>query len=111
MSVTRFNSQGEAATAAAIAQSQAEQAKQIADNNAAADSIEVNLLNRLEALRNMAKHLAADLRRMPATSAAGVKQTIGTMHTVDQRWVSIGVTHLQEGLMAIERAIMQSEEF
>lgn len=30
---------------------------------------------------------------------------------VDQRWVSIGMTHLQQGLMALGRAIAQQGTF
>mgnify|MGYP000111255942 CR=1 FL=1 len=30
---------------------------------------------------------------------------------VDQRWVSIGMTHLQEGLMALGRSIAQQGTF
>ena len=29
----------------------------------------------------------------------------------DQRWVSIGATHLQEGLMALTRAVARPESF
>lgn len=30
---------------------------------------------------------------------------------VDQRWVSIGTTHMQEGLMALTRAVAKPEFF
>lgn len=30
---------------------------------------------------------------------------------LDQRWVSIGTTHLQTGLMALRRAVTQDREF
>jgi hypothetical protein len=31
------------------------------------------------------------------------------IHGLDQRWVSIGATHLQEGLMALTRSIRQAD--
>lgn len=31
--------------------------------------------------------------------------------TVDQRWVAIGKTHLQQGLMALVRAVAKPESF
>lgn len=36
-------------------------------------------------------------------------RTLGT--DLDQRWVSIGATHLQEGLMALTRAVAKPEFF
>jgi hypothetical protein len=33
------------------------------------------------------------------------------LNTVDQRWVAIGKTHLQEGMMALTRAIAKPESF
>ena len=38
--------------------------------------------------------------------------TLRTMGpALDQRWVSIGATHLQEGLMALTRGVAQPESF
>ena len=31
--------------------------------------------------------------------------------TLDQRWVSVGATHLQEGLMALTRSVAQPDSF
>ena len=31
--------------------------------------------------------------------------------TVDQRWVAIGTTHLQQGFMALKRAVTQPDNF
>ena len=37
--------------------------------------------------------------------------TLRQMPGVDQRWVSIGETHLQQGMMALTRAIAKPENF
>lgn len=36
---------------------------------------------------------------------------LGQMEDVDQRWVSIGKTHLQQGIMALVRAIARPTTF
>jgi hypothetical protein len=33
------------------------------------------------------------------------------LHGADERWVEIGMTHLQEGLMALTRAVAKPEFF
>lgn len=33
------------------------------------------------------------------------------MHGIDKRWVSIGKTHLQQGIMGLVRAVAQPESF
>jgi hypothetical protein len=35
----------------------------------------------------------------------------GTGMELDQRWISIGATHLQEGLMALTRGVTKPEFF
>lgn len=45
---------------------------------------------------------------------AGMADMIGELMTVedtDKRWVSIGATHLQQGLMALERAVAKPIKF
>jgi len=38
-------------------------------------------------------------------------ERLRTIQLVDPRWVSIGATHLQEGLMALTRAIARPDFF
>lgn len=38
-------------------------------------------------------------------------ESLRNTHGIDQRWVSIGATELQQGLMALTRAIAQPEFF
>ena len=40
-----------------------------------------------------------------------VEQLRASPHLFDQRWVSIGATDLQTGLMALTRAVAQPESF
>ena len=37
--------------------------------------------------------------------------TLRTIDELDQRWISIGATHLQEGLMALTRAVARPTFF
>jgi hypothetical protein len=55
------------------------------------------------ALMNIIKAKGAELGEMIALLRAD--------NTLDQRWVSIGATHLQEGLMALTRAVAQPTFF
>ena len=38
-------------------------------------------------------------------------ETLREMEAIDQRWVSIGVTDLQKGLMALTRSVAKPEFF
>lgn len=71
------------------------------------------------ALMNEGKHLAElcgayieKLRRYPRTPpfAAPIIDSAGRPQ-LDQRWVSIGATHLQEGFMCVIRGIAQPTTF
>lgn len=37
--------------------------------------------------------------------------SLSAMREVDQRWVAIGKTHLQQGIMALVRAVAKPESF
>lgn len=58
---------------------------------------EINLMNRIKEHGVVLGALVEDLR------AAGT--------TLDQRWVSIGATDLQTGLMALTRSVAQPTSF
>lgn len=49
--------------------------------------------------------------KMVGGDLAMLVNTLRGMVGVDPRWVSIGETHLQQGLMALTRAIAQPESF
>lgn len=58
----------------------------------------------------------ADINLMNEVKSHGVDlgeliEKLRKMETLDQRWVSIGATHLQEGLMALTRAVAQPTFF
>jgi len=74
---------------------------------------QVALMNKIKALGNQVGELVAELRQMPATPASGVPLPAqhGMSASLDQRWVSIGATHLQEGFMALNRAVAQPSTF
>jgi hypothetical protein len=57
-----------------------------------------------------------EIAQMNAVKEVGAKlgELVATMRTntdLDQRWVSIGATHMQEGLMALTRAIAKPTFF
>ena len=68
---------------------------------------EAALMNEIKALGVQAGLLVVKLRAMPATPANG--QADG--RTIDQRWVRIGATDLQTGLMALTRGVAQPTTF
>lgn len=57
---------------------------------------EIDAMNVIKAKGAEIGELVAELRAMPGN---------------DQRWVSIGATHLQEGLMALTRSVAQPTFF
>jgi hypothetical protein len=70
------------------------------------------------ALMNEAKEIAEQcgafvekLRAMPATGKDGVPIVVDGQPSIDQRWVSIGATQLQQGWMAVIRSIAQPSTF
>ena len=50
-------------------------------------------------------------RDIPRQSVRAVDSVDPGWTVIDQRWASIGVTHLQEGFMALTRAIAKPETF
>lgn len=72
---------------------------------------EIALMNSIKAKGEELGALIAMLRSFPATPASGVPGLADGSPTIDQRWVSIGATHLQEGLMALTRAVAQPSTF
>jgi hypothetical protein len=57
---------------------------------------EVDLINSIKALANDVGAKAEQVRGLPG---------------VDGRWASIGITHLQEGFMALIRSIAKPDSF
>ena len=57
---------------------------------------EIDAMNEIKALGNEIGELVKKLRSQDG---------------LDQRWVSIGATHMQEGLMAITRGVAQPTSF
>lgn len=74
---------------------------------------EIDMMNKIKALGVQMGSLVADLRSIPTTPAGGVVLENDGWYgkTADQRWISIGATHLQEGLMALTRGIAQPTSF
>lgn len=58
---------------------------------------EIERMNRIKRVAEDVGRLTSDLRNLG--------------DAIDQRWVSIGVTDLQKGFMALTRAIAQPESF
>jgi hypothetical protein len=73
---------------------------------------EVALMNRIKALGIELGSLVAELRGMPTTSP-GQAPFVGYegRPSLDQRWISIGATDLQTGLMALTRGVAQPSTF
>ena len=69
------------------------------------------LMNEAKAIAERCGAFIEKLRAMPATGKDGVPLVVDGQHTIDQRWVSIGATHLQEGWMAVIRGIAQPSTF
>lgn len=57
---------------------------------------EIDLMNRIKEKGAELGNLVAELRSNPE---------------LEQRWVSIGMTHMQQGLMALTRAVARPEFF
>lgn len=56
----------------------------------------------------------AELMDVVSANGEALQALVGTlmaMPDVDLRWVSIGETHLQQGLMALRRAVARPEVF
>ena len=55
-----------------------------------------------------------DLMNMVKAAGVELGNTVEQLRAnpeIDQRWVSIGATHMQEGLMALTRAVAKPEFF
>ncbi|CAB4188134.1 hypothetical protein UFOVP1165_27 [uncultured Caudovirales phage] len=61
---------------------------------------EIDLMNECKALAAQCGDMIAKLRAIPQNP-----------DPLDQRWISIGATHLQEGWMAVIRGIAQPTTF
>lgn len=79
---------------------------------------EVALMNEGKALAEQCGAYIAKLRGHPATAADGIPrnhETLGgqpmMLPSLDQRWVSIGATQMQQGFMAVIRGIAQPSTF
>lgn len=72
---------------------------------------EASLMNEVKALGIAAGELVAKLRGMNLASAVFGDDGEPLTPVVDQRWVSIGATDLQTGLMALTRAVAQPTTF
>lgn len=70
---------------------------------------EIDLMNEAKELAEKCGALVARLRAFPSTPTGATPTN--THITLDQRWVSIGATHLQEGFMAVIRGIAQPTTF
>jgi len=66
---------------------------------------EVALMNEGKALAEQCGAFIEKLRALPPTPAVGVLPHGEGRPYIDQRWVSIGATQLQQGFMAVIRGI------
>lgn len=76
---------------------------------------EIALVNVIKTQGELLGALVAELRSYPASKTgpdgAVVPRIDGDKPSLDQRWISIGATHLQEGLMALTRGVAQPTTF
>lgn len=79
---------------------------------------EVALMNEGKALAEQCGKYVEKLRGFPATAADGIPrkhETLGgepmVLPSLDQRWISLGATQLQQGFMAVIRGIAQPSSF
>lgn len=74
--------------------------------------VEIDLMNRIKALGVQMGELVADLRAMPSTTpGCPPRLAEPDRPSLDQRWVSMGATDLQTGLMALTRGVAQPTTF
>ena len=73
---------------------------------------EIDLMNEIKAHGVALGALVAKLREYRPTGDLEVPHIEPDGRpTLDQRWISIGATHMQEGLMALTRGIAQPTSF
>lgn len=70
------------------------------------DQIEIDLTNEIKAKAAEVGNLCAKLNALSASPGAIIEHG-----ALDGRWVAIGRTHLQEGFMALTRAVAQPTTF
>lgn len=73
---------------------------------------DVALMNEAKALGEQIGAFIEKLRELPATHHNGtIIQDVLGRNSVSGRWISIGETHLQQGIMALVRAVAQPTTF
>lgn len=72
---------------------------------------EVALMNEGKALAVQCGEYIAKLRQHESAGGKRFGESAGLMPPLDQRWISIGATQLQQGFMAVTRGIAQPETF
>ncbi len=70
---------------------------------------EIDLMNEIKAKGEELGELVQKLRNHGASH--GEEGSPPSTSTLDQRWVSIGATHFQQGLMALTRAVAKPTFF
>ena len=73
------------------------------------DQAEIDLMNEIKAKGEELGELVQKLRNHGASH--GEEGSPPSTSTLDQRWVSIGATHFQQGLMALTRAVAKPTFF
>lgn len=68
---------------------------------------EIAVVNEIKALGEKAGELVSNLSRKDWYD----ERKLPTKEVIDQRWVLIGRTHLQEGFMALVRAVTKPTNF
>lgn len=63
---------------------------------------EIDLMNEV---KELGPRMEAVVKKLRASGSKGGADGQGATPAADQRWVSIGETHLQQGLMALTRAV------
>lgn len=72
---------------------------------------EVELMNEGKALAEACGAFIAKLRTHESAGGKRFGESAGNMPPLDQRWISIGATQLQQGFMAVIRGIAQPTTF
>lgn len=73
---------------------------------------EIGLMNRIKQVGEVLGTVIADLRAMPTTSPNQQPYVcVDGRPSLDQRWISIGATDIQTGLMALVRGVAQPTTF
>lgn len=70
--------------------------------------VEIDLMNKIKTKGAEIGELVAELRTHTGPKTSDDDQS---KIALDQRWISIGATHMQEGLMALTRGVAQPTFF